>query len=190
VSSTASASPSLIARNGSRLTVRRLALHDAAALQRFNARLSSATRGVFLPHAYDDASLVRYLERARSGQDRAYVVVDDNEEVAGYAFLWEFDHAVPLLGIGFADAWQGQGLGEPMLRRLIEDAREAGRRGIELTTAVTNERALRLYLRLGFSLVGEVDNVAGDGRVVRERRLFLALQPGAHPLQRTFKPPV
>lgn len=181
---------SLIARNGSRLTVRRLAPPDVAALQRFNARLSPATRGVFLPHAYDDASLARYVERARSGEDRAYVVVDDDAEVAGYAFLWEFERAVPLLGIGFADAWQGQGLGEPMLRRLIEDARDAGRSGIELTTAVTNERALRLYLRLGFTLVGEVDNVAGDGRVVRERRLFLTLQPGAHPSQRTFKPPV
>jgi hypothetical protein len=43
---------------------------------------------------------------------------------------------------------------------------------------------------VGFELVGEVDNVAGDGRVVREYRMFLALQPGARPPAREFKPPV
>jgi ribosomal protein S18 acetylase RimI-like enzyme len=59
-----------------------------------------------------------------------------------------------------------------------------------LTTVITNARAFRLYERAGFVLVGEVDNIAGDGRVVRERRMFLPLRPGARPPPREFKPPV
>jgi ribosomal protein S18 acetylase RimI-like enzyme len=71
----------------------------------------------------------------------------------------------------------------------MSDARTAGRDAIELTTVPTNERALRLYHRVGFEEAGETDNIAGDGRIVRERRMFLALKPGACPRERSFKPP-
>jgi ribosomal protein S18 acetylase RimI-like enzyme len=69
-----------------------------------------------------------------------------------------------------------------MLRFLIDEARLKGREGIELTTVLTNVRALQLYRRVGFEEIGEVDNVAGDGRIVRERRMFMALKPGARPV--------
>jgi len=179
----------LVARNGTRLEVRPLTAGEIPALARFNAELSEATRSVFLPHAYDEATLGRYVERHRAGLDRIYVLACGGE-IVGYFFLWEFDHAVPLLGVGLADAWQGQGLGEPLLRLLIADAQAAGRDGIELTTVTANARAFRLYERVGFACLGEVDNVAGDGRVVREYRMFLPLKPGAVPPAREFKPPV
>jgi ribosomal protein S18 acetylase RimI-like enzyme len=179
----------LVARNGTRLDVRRLTRALIPALQRFNAGLSEKTRSVFLPHAYDDATLERYSTRNREGDDLAYVLCD-GPEVRGYFFLWEFKQPVPVLGIGLADAWQAQGLGEPMIRLLIEDARAAGRDALELTTVVTNERAFHLYSKVGFEEVGEVDNIAGDGRIVRERRMFLALKPGVRPSERAFKPPV
>lgn len=179
----------LTARNGTALEVREFTAGEIPALRRFNAGLSAATGAVFLPHAYDEATLRRYVERQARGLDRIYVL-GHGDEIVGYFFLWEFDHPVPLLGIGLADAWQGQGLGEPMMLRLIAEARAAGRAGLELTTVTTNARAFRLYGRVGFKLVGEVDNVAGDGRVVREYRMFLPLRPGAEPPVREFKPPV
>lgn len=179
----------LTARNGIRLEVRPLTTAEIPALLRFHAGLSAATRDVFLPHAYDEATVARYVERNRTGADRIYVLCR-GAEVVGYFFLWEFDQPVPLLGIGLADPWQGQGLGEPLLRLLIAEARSAGRDGVELTTVTTNERAFRLYRRVGFVLVGEVDNVAGDGRVVREHRMFLPLKPGVRPPEREFRPPV
>ena len=179
---------SLTARNGISLHGHLLTEADLGPLQRFNAELSNRTRSVFLPHAYDTATLTKYAARNRSGKDRAFVLCR-RDEVVGYFFLWDFDQPVPVLGIGLADAWQRQGLGEPMLRLLINDAREAGRDAIELTTMPANERAFRLYLRVGFELVGEVDNVAGDGRIVRERRMILALKPGVRPPERSFRPP-
>ncbi|MBI5691355.1 MAG: GNAT family N-acetyltransferase [Verrucomicrobia bacterium] len=179
----------LQARNGVRLEIRPLTAAETAGLQRFNAGLSPATRDLFLPHAYDEGTLGRYVERSAAGLDRSFVLCH-GAEVVGYFFLWEFSEPVPLLGVGLADAWQGQGLGEPLMQRLIAEARLGKRAGVELTTVTTNTRAYRLYLRVGFQLVGEVDNVAGDGRVVREFRLFLPLQPGAHPPVREFRPPV
>jgi RimJ/RimL family protein N-acetyltransferase len=179
----------LLARNGTELEVHLLSDADLAALQRFNASLSDSTRAVFLPHAYDDATVRRFIERNRRGEDRSYLL-KSSSEVVGYFFLWKFKHPVPILGIGLVDAWQGQGLGEAMLQRLIEDARTAGRDAIELTTVPANARAFRLYQRTGFEHIGDVDNVAGDGRVVREHRMFLALKPGAQPSERSFKPPI
>jgi ribosomal protein S18 acetylase RimI-like enzyme len=181
-------SPIMVARDGTKLDVIRFAERSIAALQRFNAGLSERTRSVFLPHAYDDKTLAGYAARGRSGQDRSYVLCS-GQVVVGYFFLWEFDQPVPILGIGLADAWQGMRLGEPMIRLLISDARAAKREAIELTTVPSNQRALHLYRRLGFDEIGETDNIAGDGRVVRERRLFMPLIPGAQPPERTFKPP-
>lgn len=178
----------LRARNGSELVASRITTGDIAALQAFNSGLSAATRAVFLPHAYDVTTLLRVAERDRLGLDRVYVLRFGNA-VAGYFFLWEFDQPAPLLGIGLDDAWQGQGLGGPMLAVLINDARVAGCEAVELTTVLTNDRALRVYERAGFREVGVVENLAGDGRIVRERRMFLALKPGAMPAARDFKPP-
>ncbi len=178
----------LVARNGTALEIRLLGEADVGGLQRFNASLSEVTRAVFLPHAYDDATVRRFVERNRAGEDRSYVL-EAGPDVIGYFFLWEFKHPVPILGIGLADAWQRQGLGEAMIRRLIDDARAAERDAIELTTVPGNARAFRLYRRLGFEHVGDVDNIAGDGRVVREHRMFLALKPGARAGERAFRPP-
>ncbi len=177
------------ARNGTVLEISPLTSADLPALARFNAELGSATRDLFLPHAYDAPTLARYAERAATGRDRSYVL-RHGSAIVGYFFLWELDEPVPLLGIGLADAWQGQGLGAPLLCRLIDDARAGGRAGVELTTVRTNHRAFRLYQQMGFNLVGEVDNVAGDGRVVREYRMFLPLRTGAEPPAREFRPPV
>lgn len=182
------AADSIVARDGSRLNLVRLAAADLDALRRFFAGHSAATRAVFLPHAVDDATLQRHAGRDRRGLDRAYVL-GAGREVAGYFFLWEFDQPVPLLGLGLADAWQGRGLGAQMLQRLIDDSRSAGRAGVELTTVPGNVRALRLYQRAGFVQLEDVGNVAGDGRIVREHRMFLPLQPGAQPPGRHFGPP-
>lgn len=179
----------LTARNGAVLEIRMLSAAEVPGLQRFNAGLAPATRALFLPHAYDAGTLARYVERHAAGRDRIFVL-GRGAEIVGYFFLWEFDQPVPLLGIGLADAWQGQGLGEPMLRLLLDEATGAGREGLELTTVTANARALQLYRKVGFELVGEVDNRAGDGRVVREYRMFLPLRAGARPPVREFRPPV
>lgn len=177
-----------LTRSGDVLAVRRLGAGDLAALQRFFASLSEATRALFLPHAIDTETLARCVERDQRALDRAYVLATWTD-VVGYFFLWEFDQPVPLLGLGLADAWQGMGLGEQMLARLIADARAAGRTAVELTTVPGNDRALALYQRAGFTVLADVENVAGDGRIVREHRLFLPLQPGAMPPARHFGPP-
>jgi ribosomal protein S18 acetylase RimI-like enzyme len=175
--------------SGEVLVLRRLRGDDGPALRAFNQKLSEASRSVFLPHAYDDATLAKLIGRAETGLDLAYVGLC-GQSVVAYCFLHEIGEAVPLLGIGIADAYQGQRVGTKLMETLIDDARAADREGIDLTTVRTNERAFALYRKMGFRYVGDVDNVAGDGRLVTERHMFLALEPGASPRDREFKPPV
>ena len=73
----------------------------------------------------------------------------------------------------------------------IEDAKKAEKEGILLTTVPDNEVAFQLYLKLGFEYLGDTDNIAGDGRIVRERMMYLPLQENStRPGNHDFKPPV
>jgi ribosomal protein S18 acetylase RimI-like enzyme len=178
----------LTLRDGAAVDVRPLTSRETAGLARFAASLSPASRAFFLPHAYDDATLARHVARNARGSDLSLVTAA-GPEIVGYAFLWEFDLRFPLLGLGVADAWQGRGLGSALLDLLIAEARAADREGIELTTVPDNIRARHLYEGRGFRVTGEVDNVAGDGRVVRELRMSLTFRPGTISQRRLFSPP-
>lgn len=55
----------------------------------------------------------------------------------------------------------------------------AGQAGtVELTTLPDNHRTYALYEELGFHLYADVSNLAGDGRIVIERAMFLQTIPG------------
>jgi len=174
--------------DGETLVARRLLAGDGPKLQAFNAGLSERSRGFFLPHAYDDATVARMIERAERGTDLTYIVAAGEEAVA-YFFLWEYADPIPILGIGIADAWQGRGMGKQLMRILIDDARQAGRDGIDLTTMQHNDRAFALYQKMGFRYIENVDNYDGDGRLIVERWMFLPLKPDAQPVKREHKPP-
>ena len=171
------------------LSIRRLGADDGPFLQEFNSRLSGETRAFFLPHAYDGHTVHSVLARALDGTDRTYVAWCDDDIVA-YFFLWDFANPVPVVGIGITDGFQGLGLGRQFMHILIADARAARRKGLELTSVLHNARALHLYRRLGFIDVRNVENIAGDGRVVVEREMFLPLQPGVEPPEIMHRPPV
>lgn len=179
----------LSARDGRTVSARRLRPGDLKALQAFDRGLSPETRHFFLPHQYDKATLEKVVARAEREDDVVYVLTSDSL-VVGYFFLWYARRRVPLLGIGLADAYQGQGLGPQMMQILIDEAKRLGAEGIELTTDLRNERAFALYRSCGFRYLRDVDNVVGDGSIRKERCMFLALKKGALPMCEPHAPPV
>jgi ribosomal protein S18 acetylase RimI-like enzyme len=63
------------------------------------------------------------------------------------------ENEIFLENIWLTSAWQGQGLGSEIIRRLM---REASASGLPLTLQVLKPNpARRLYERLGFQVVGE-----------------------------------
>jgi len=170
--------------------IKMLSKSDVLALQKFNENLSAKTRSQFLPHKYDEKTILQFVERNKKGIDLIYVAVSQNK-IIGYFFLWNFNKNFPILGIGIADVFQGKGLGKKMMSILIEDAKNAEKEGILLTTVLANEVAFQLYLKMGFEYLGDTDNIAGDGRIVRERMMYLPLKKNsAKPGNHDFEPPI
>src|SRR5437762_3082025 len=98
------------------------------------------------PHEHDSVEhYARQLCVAQVDLARSMVALDDQEQVAGLAMLgvrgergWCGDAAV-------IPAYQNQGLGQALMRRLSESARQAGLRTITLEVRDNNAPARRVY---------------------------------------------
>ncbi len=176
-------------KSGETISIKLLSDSDIFLLEKFNENLLEKTRAQFLPHKYDEKTIRQYVERNKKGLDRIYVAYFQ-DEIIGYFFLWDFNKKNPVLGIGISDTFQRKGLGKQMIDILVEDAKTAGKEGILLTTVLTNETAFQLYKKIGFQYIGDTDNIAGDGRVVKERIMFFPLIEDAKPVIPNFAPPV
>ncbi len=167
-------------KNGTALAYRRLQTEDASQLQAFNRDLSKRSRDLFSPHSYSDETVAKIAARSQSDEDRAYIALD-GEKIVAYFFLWWYQTSYPILGLGIADEYQGQGLGPQIMARLIEDGKQSGCDAIELTTALDNKRAFGIYEKVGFKCLGQVDNIDGDGRHIPEWHLFYPFKPNVTP---------
>ena len=85
------------------------------------------------------------------------------------------DHVWHVNGLAVDPAFEGRGAGRALMEALIELARERGGRRMTLRVFAPNERAQRLYDRLGFEVEGVMHGEfkVGDGEYVDD--LFLAL---------------
>jgi GNAT superfamily N-acetyltransferase len=113
----------------------------------------------------------------RSQRSRARAAVRDGAVAARCA---RDDHAPEAwdFGIVVADAWQGIGLGEALLTRLITRAEASGIAALSSVTLPENAGMLTLARRLGFKVRRE----PGDATLMRvERQLGAAFQPPAGP---------
>lgn len=80
------------------------------------------------------------------------------------------------LGIVIADVHQGKGIGLQMMYKLIEEAKSRKMRKIWLATYLDNERAFKLYRKLGFIVEGffiNDENWDGAKRTQVSMALFL-----------------
>jgi len=83
----------------------------------------------------------------------AYLIRIDGEAVAT-GERYTFDGASYLSSIGTRPAWRGRGFGEVVTRALVRDSIAGGLDLIYLGVYADNARAIRLYERLGFEVLG------------------------------------
>jgi ribosomal protein S18 acetylase RimI-like enzyme len=111
------------------------------------------------------------------------VVGEVGGRVAGYG---KIEHPTPLpasahvwhlTGLGVDPAYEGIGAGRALVEALIELARERGGRRVTLRVFAANERAQRLYERLGFEVEGVLrrEFMVGDGDYVDDVLMALDL---------------
>ena len=161
-------------RDGTRVRIRPIQRDDLELERRFVEGLSTRTGYLRLlsgRHPTPD-ELKRWtdIEPAREIAIIAVAPDGDAEQEVGVARCaidredptrWDF-------AVVLADTWQGRGLGEALLRRLLELAEEAGIAVLSSVTLSENRAMLSLAKRLGFIARREI----GDATLMRiERRL-------------------
>lgn len=149
--------------------IRNLCDGDARTLHAFGRQLGPLSKELFDPFPWDDPpgqeqAFRRAVEQAVNKVDASYLIRHAGAPM-GYFFLWKAGgnplsqaHGleVPELGVAIGDAYQRQGWGGLAVRALQAVARNLRADGIELTTAPSNEKGWRAYLRAGFEYVGIV----------------------------------
>ena len=146
------------------ITIRTASYEDAAVLARLNVTVhqlhAEAQPERYKPLRGDDPALIAEHEKRLADDNMRTVIAEVDGEPAGYAqcFLRDqpenvFLHASRVLhvdAISVQEVFQGQGVGQAIMRHLATYARELNAQGITLGVMVFNEQAIRFYEKLGF----------------------------------------
>ncbi len=88
------------------------------------------------------------------GDYSCYFIAKVDGEIAGYGCFWFIADEGQLVNIGVHPDYRRQGIGEAILTRGIEEARERGMRTMFLEVRVSNLGAQKMYEKFGFQNLG------------------------------------
>ncbi len=131
---------------------RRLVPADSDELASFFAALvGNGDKVFFHPHPLTRAEAV---QRALYRGEDLYYIQRFHGRLSGYGMLrgWDEGFAVPSLGLAVHPGLRGRGLAEDFLCFLRDTARRRGAERLRLTVHRENEKAIRLYRKMGFRL--------------------------------------
>lgn len=126
--------------------------------------------GYFTPFTLDEAAFRFMVETFDDDLEASRVAVVDGEP-AGICKLAIRGDQGWIAGIGVAVAHRGKGLGESLMRGVIDEARARGIRDLWLEVLVQNEPAIRLYDKLGFETVRDLEVWALEPLVFRKHKV-------------------
>lgn len=126
----------------------------------------------------DDAWSAEQFWQELAQDTRRYVVARDDRDdrVVGFAGAFVLPPDADVQTIAVDPGLQRRGLGERLLRALVDQAREAGSRQLLLEVRADNAAALALYARLGFERISRRSRYYPDGGDALIMRLGLAAE--------------
>jgi acetyltransferase len=149
---------------------------DAARERAFVAAMSDTSRYYRFLHplaALSDEMIARFTQLDYRVEMALVALTEDESEIIGVArYHPNADGESAEFAIAIADAWQGKGLGDQLMRNLIACAEEAGYMRLSGTVLKTNTGMLHLAQRLGFE--SHPESVSHETLAVT-----LALKPAA-----------
>jgi ribosomal protein S18 acetylase RimI-like enzyme len=163
------------------MVIKELRKEDGEKLGRFLESLSPETEYFFHPYPLTMSSAISFAQR----DDIYCLVAEEKEEIIGYAWWEPKDSELPSIGICVGDKYQGKGVGKALLGKLVEEAGKRGKKGLRLITMKENVRAIALYKKFGFYIVGETkEDPRGESwkmikRIGAVRKIFIV--PYCHP---------
>lgn len=104
---------------------------------------------------FDDFWNENVLKSELENPASTYIVaIDDEDNVVGYAGIWQPIDEAHITNIVTKKENRGQKIGETMLKKLIEIARQRGLNSITLEVNIHNVPAIHLYEKYHFEKVG------------------------------------
>lgn len=150
---------------------------DAAMLLRYLKQTAADTP--FLLRTPEECTMTleeeeQYLEKALLRDDKVMILCEVDGVLAGNCQLERKNKTRTrhraMLGIALLKEFWGLGIGTEMFRELIRMGEEMGLHQLELEVIEGNDRALRLYHKMGFRITGEKPDAVclGDGTMLKE----------------------
>ena len=95
------------------------------------------------------------MEKELNGNDQAhYLVAEIDGQVVGYAGFWQVLDEGHIMNIAVAPEMRGRGLGEELMRAMLQQGTQLGIVYWTLEVRVSNDPAIALYKRYGFETAG------------------------------------
>ena len=83
-----------------------------------------------------------------------YYVALVDDVVAGYGGMWHVVTEGHITNVAVKEEFRHQGVGSAIIEKFIETADEKDMLGVTLEVRISNEKAIGLYKKFGFSLAG------------------------------------
>jgi ribosomal-protein-alanine acetyltransferase len=110
----------------------------------------------------------RQLQYLQQRQTTVFLVAEQGEKVVGDGIALVRHHRSCISGRVYSLAVdpgsRGQGIGEKLMREMIEQLRQRDVRRVYLEVEASNTGAIHLYERLGFASIGTLPDYYGEGR--------------------------
>jgi RimJ/RimL family protein N-acetyltransferase len=169
------------------ITIRPIQLDDAADLLALSHQLDQESHFMLLESDERQTTLEEQQEQLRrimaNANQTIIVAADETAGVlAGYVGarggIFARNRRTVQLVVGILQAYSGQGLGGRLLAAVEAWARQQGLHRLELTVMTHNERAVRLYRKMGFIIEGTTrEDLFVDGRYVDQYLMGKLLPP-------------
>jgi ribosomal-protein-alanine N-acetyltransferase len=88
----------------------------------------------------------------------------EDDQLAGYLIISRYVDAWHVMNIAVAPQFRRRGIATALLQKLFEQTEDGSRRGYTLEVRVSNEGAIKLYERLGFTARGTRRGYYTDNR--------------------------
>jgi GNAT superfamily N-acetyltransferase len=124
--------------------------------------------GYFTPFTLDEAAFRFMSTTFDDDLDASRVLLVDGEPAGICKLAIRADRGW-IAGVGVAAPHRGKGLGETLMREVIDVARTRGLRELWLEVLTPNVPAIRLYEKLGFETVRDVEVWTLESRVARRQ---------------------
>ena len=146
------------------ITIRKAKIEDAHVILTAEQEIAE-TPGYFCsqPSELSEQNVIKTIKSLAESEKGIYLVAEREGKIVGHAFLEPLHLKsichVAQLSIGVHHGWQEKGIGTALMEELIAWAKQATSiEKIELNVRASNNRAIALYMKMGFVEEGRLKN--------------------------------